>query len=182
MSELSEESSLSGVRFTLKHLAYSSRGVAAAVLLSLLAGVLYGVFGPVVTPLTMMMGAVTCMAMLAAMTSRVMPQKLSVHIQPDQTILTGFVGWFGRKREIRLPTRELQLSRTHSTLNRRDPFFTLTAAAPQHLPVRFPMVMFSEDDLIRMMTVLAEHQEQATARAGEGVSEVPAALQQLQEQ
>ena len=179
---MNEETSLSGVTFTLPHHPHASRGVAAAVATSLLAAVLYGVLGPVVTPLTQLLSLFVCIFMLRAMLSRFFAKKLHLHIAHDQTSINAPVGWFGRKREARLPTKGLQLSRTHSTWNANSPLFTLTVNAPGHPPVQYPAVFFSEAELIRMMTVAAEQQEQATIRAGEGQEEVPAVLRGMQEQ
>jgi len=181
-SNLLEEASLGGVTFTLPHHPYASRGIAAAVAASLLAGVLYGVLGPAVTPLTQLLSLFVCISMLRAMLSRFRPNRLRLQIAHDQVSINAHVGWLGRKKEVRLPTKGLQLSRTHSTWNANSPLFTLTVSAPGHPPVQYPAVFFSEAELIRMMTVAAEHQEQANVRAGEGQKEVPAALKSLQEQ
>ena len=181
-SDLLEETSLSGVTFTLPHNALASRGIAAAVTALMLSCVLYGALGPVVTPLTMLLSMFTCTFMLGAVLSRFFPQQLRLLIAPDQVCVTGYVGWFGPKREIRMPIKGLQLARKQSTGNAGVPYFTLTMGTPHHPPVRFPMTRFFEADLMRMMTVVAEHQAQAASRTGEGQHEVPAALQGLQEQ
>lgn len=149
---------------------------------SLLAGVLYGVLGPVVTPLTLLLSLFVCIFMMRGMLSRFFPKKLHLHIDHVQTSINAPVGWFGLKREVRLPTKGLQLSRTQSTWHANSPLFTLTVSAPGHPPVQYPAVSFSEAELLRMMEVAAAHQERATTRAGEGQEEVPAALRVLQDQ
>lgn len=181
-SNLLKETSLSGVTFTLPHNALASRGSAAAVTASIRYCVLYGALGPVATPLTMLLSMFTCTVMLGAMLSRFFPQPLRLHIAPEQVCATGYVGWFGPKREIHVPTKGLQLARKRSTGSAGVPYFTLTMGTPHHPPVRFPMTRFFEADLMRMMTVIAEHQAQAASRAGAGQHEVPAALQGPQEQ
>ena len=166
---MTEEANLSGVTFTLPHYPHASRGLAAAVAMSLLAGVLYGVLGPVVTPLTQLLGPLVCILMLRSMLARLWPKNLRLHIGTDQASINAPVGWLGRKKEVRLPTKGLQLSRTHSTgTAAKHALSTLTVSAPGQPLVRYPLLLFSEAELTHMMAVVAAHQEQATVRAGAG--------------